>query len=256
MNKKFKIGVYFFTIAIVILMVCDLALNIPTELFGIISSILIICDAVCYFLYKKNASEKSDEQVDKLNKSLKIIICIIIAISLAIPYHSTVLADSYVEKVNKNDWKFKTYAPYSQTKTYRIWYKTTESIDKVIYKNKRAKKFVNGKLFSYTGDLMTVGGGVATKFGCAFAATATMKIGIVLVGAKYTTILIANRDIKYLNSIAKGRIKKDLKCVTQVKFKWTNPDKFKYKVVVESYITYRGKKVGNLRTSTTTGTMF
>ena len=180
-----------------------------------------------------------------------LIVCTVVPVN-SIPAH----ADSFVELPNKNDWRYKTYAPYSQTKSYKIWYQTSQPISKVIYANQRAKKFANGKLVSYTGDLMTAGGFVATKFGAAAASSATMYVGIVLVGAKYTTIKIANNNIKYLNGVAKNKIKSQLKVVTRVKFKWTNPNKFKYKVVGESYITYKGKKLANTtRTRVTEGRM-
>ena len=195
---------------------------------------------------------------DKKIRWLIVFICCISVLSVALS-GSFVYADSYVEKPNKNDWRYKTYDPYSQTKTYKVWYTNTQSVSSVIYANKRAKKFVKGELVSYTADIMAVGSGalLIPKIGALAPKLATKNtlVGVAMVGVKYTVIGMANRDIKYLNKLAKGKVKEKLKCVTRVKFKWTNPDKFKYKIAVERYYTYSGKQVGKKQTVYYTGSM-
>ena len=55
MNNIFRKGIIFFTVTIIALMIANLIFDIPNEVFGTASSILVIADAICVFMNEKNS---------------------------------------------------------------------------------------------------------------------------------------------------------------------------------------------------------
>lgn len=125
---------------------------------------------------------------------------------------------------------YKTYAPKSQT-SYKTFATYTNDVKSI--KDEGDRLVVQGS------DIMAgavVGGGLAYKI-----PIIGVSIGIIG-GTEY--FMGRGLQVRYSD------FKDDAKVKTKVSFKWTDAEQFEYKVKIESWVEYNGKKVSGCKTVT------
>ena len=169
-----------------------------------------------------------------MKKILYVLLCLIFTLSAT----ASVFADSGSSTLPKltprQEYCYKYIAPASQT-SFKPFYKTSDAVEDLKVERKQIKAICTRA-------------GMASGIISAAPISIAQVVGKVIAGASGTVYCIADKEY---NTLAKA--KKDVLVETKVSFRWTDAEKLKYQIKIETYFTHKGKRVGNIKTTYQSG---
>ena len=204
------------------------------------------------------------------------IVALLLALSIVFSNGVVAKADSFCfpdEIPHKNAWVYKNLAPYG-SKSWRTIATNTAPVSYVHAKWTKSK----GKVEKYTGTLGTVStyGGAGTlagswwtvkrlgansKFVSKFNSAGSFFtiLGAVVTSAGDIYIRTCDQQIKTTKKYLDKDVKKNIKMVRKVEFRWTNYEyhKLEYQLKFTTYFTCKGKLIpGSSRSTITRGNCY